>query len=121
MTRRLQSGQFGGITNNRPDQRHDKPDDRHHTTDIEQLNAAKCAEADMRIPAQSNRANREDDAQLGWTETGNIITPIPTSCAWLLPLNDATDGISVGFLIGIAATCDFATMVTTAAGEATSS
>jgi hypothetical protein len=59
--------------------------------------------------------------QNGWTETGNIITPIPASCAWLLPLNDATDGISVGFLIGIAATCDFATMVTTAAGEATSS
>ncbi|BCA53760.1 hypothetical protein W02_09000 [Nitrospira sp. KM1] len=57
----------------------------------------------------------------GWTETGNIIAPIPTSCAWLLPLNDATDGISTGFLVGIAAVCDFGALVTTVAGEATSS
>ena len=59
--------------------------------------------------------------QNGWTEAGNIIAPIPTSCAWLLPLTDATDGISAGFLVGIAGICDFGTLVTTVAGDATSS
>jgi hypothetical protein len=58
--------------------------------------------------------------QNGWTEAGNIIAPIPTSCAWLLPLTDATDGISAGFLVGIAAVCDFGALVTTVAGDATS-
>ena len=56
--------------------------------------------------------------QNGWTETANIIAPIPTSCAWLLPLTDETDGISAAFLVGIAAACDFGTLVTTVAGEA---
>ncbi len=59
--------------------------------------------------------------QNGWTEAGNIIAPIPASCAWLLPLTDATDGISAGFLVGIAAVCDFGTLVTTVAGDATAS
>lgn len=59
--------------------------------------------------------------QNGWTETGNVIAPIPTSCAWLLPLKDATDGISPWFLVGIAAVCDFGTLVTTVVGDATSS
>lgn len=59
--------------------------------------------------------------QNGWTEAGNIIAPIPTSCAWLLPLGAVTDGISPWFLVGIAAVCDFGTLVTTVAGDATSS
>jgi hypothetical protein len=57
--------------------------------------------------------------QNGWTETGNIIAPIPTSFAWLLLLTDATDGIAPWFLVGIAAACDFGTLVTTVAGDAT--
>ena len=56
--------------------------------------------------------------QNGWTVTGNIIAPIPASCAWLIPLADATDGVSAGFLVGIAAICDFGAMVTTLGGDA---
>jgi hypothetical protein len=56
-----------------------------------------------------------------WTEVGNIIAPIPASCAWLLPLTDATDGISAGILMAIAAACDFGALVTTAGGDVTSS
>jgi hypothetical protein len=57
----------------------------------------------------------------GWIETRNIIIPIPTSCAWLLPLTDTTEGLSAEFLVGIAAVCDLGGgLVTTVAWEASS-
>lgn len=59
--------------------------------------------------------------QNGWTEVANIMAPIPTSCAWLLPLKDVTEGISVAFLLALAAICDFGTLVTTIASVASDS
>ena len=54
----------------------------------------------------------------GWTEAANIIAPIPATCAWLLPLKEPTEGVSVVFLVALAVICDFGAMVTTIASDA---
>lgn len=59
--------------------------------------------------------SKDPDYENGWTEAANIMAPIPTSCAWLLPLKGPTEGFSVAFLLGIAAICDIGTMVSSIA------
>jgi hypothetical protein len=53
----------------------------------------------------------------GWTQAGNIIAPIPGTFSFLLALADATDYISVLFLLAIAVLCDFGATVTTIGGN----